>query len=51
MEQNQNYITLELNMKLSMRDYRLVLGVKRAWIIAIVVGVIQLVTWFYKSRH
>lgn len=52
MEQNQNnYITLEMNLKLSCKDYRLVLGVKRTWIIAIVVGMIQLATWFIKSRH
>lgn len=52
MEQNQNdnYITFELNMKLQMRDYRIVLGLKRTWILAIVVGVIQLVVWVLKSR-
>ena len=38
MEQNQNsYITFEMNLKFQMKDYRLVLGVKRASIIAIVV--------------
>lgn len=53
MEQNknENYITLELNMKLQMRDYRLVLGLKRAWIVAVVVGGIQLLTWLLKSRQ
>lgn len=51
MEQNQNnYITLECNLKFQMKDYRLVLGIRRAWIIAIIVGGIQLVTWFLKSR-
>jgi|GEM_PF-2038992 len=49
--QNENYITLELNMKLQMRDYRLVLGLKRTWILAMVVGAIQLVTWFLKNRQ
>lgn len=34
-----------------MRDYRLVLGMKRTWIIAIVVGVIQLVAWVLKGQH
>ena len=49
MEQNKNdnYITLELNMKLSMRDYRLVLGLKRTWILAIVVGTTQLLIWLW----
>lgn len=52
MEQNQNnYITLEMNLKFQMKDYRLVLGFKRVWIIAIVVGVIQLATWFVKNRQ
>ena len=52
MEQNQNnYITLEMNLKFQMKDYRLVLGFKRAWIIAIVVGVIQLATWLVKKRQ
>lgn len=52
MEQNQNdnYITFELNMKLQMRDYRIVLGLKRTWILAITVGVIQLMVWIIKSR-
>lgn len=53
MEQNknENYITLEFKMKLQMRDYRLVLGLKRAWIVAIIVAVGQLATWFLKSRQ
>ncbi len=52
MEQNQNnYITFEMNLKFQMKDYRLVLGIKRAWIIAIVVGVIELVTWLVKNRQ
>lgn len=52
MEQNKNdnYITLELNMKLQMRDYRLVLGLKRAWIMAFVVGFTQLLVWLLKDR-
>lgn len=53
MEQNknENYITLELNMKLQMRDYRIVLGLKRTWILAVVVGIVQLAIWFIKNRH
>lgn len=52
MEQNQNdnYITFELNMKLQMRDYRIVLGLKRTWILAVAVGVIQFVVWMLKGR-
>lgn len=50
MEQNQNnYITLEMNLKLQMRDYRIVLGIKRVWIVAIVVGLIQLTTWILNA--
>jgi hypothetical protein len=33
-----------------MKDYRIVLGMKRTWIIAIIVGVIQLIAWMLK-RH
>ncbi len=52
MDQNQNnYITLEMNLKLQMKDYRIVLGIKRAWIVALGVFAIQLVTWFLKDRH
>lgn len=53
MEQNQNesYITLELNMKLQMRDYRIVLGLKRTWILAMVVGLVQIVMWLIKYRQ
>lgn len=45
MDQNSNYITIEMNVRISMKDYRLVLGMKRTWIIAIVIGAIQLVAW------
>ena len=48
MEQNSNYITIEMSCK--MRDYRIVLGVRRMWIIAITVGAIQLSMWFIKSH-
>ncbi len=52
MEQNQNnYITLEMNLKLSMKDYRIVLGIKRAWIVAFAVGLIQLTTWILRGRQ
>lgn len=52
MDQNQNnYITLEMNLKLQMKDYRIVLGIKRAWIVALVVALIQLTTWFVKGRQ
>lgn len=51
MDQNQNnFITLEFNLKLQMKDYRLVMGIKRAWIIAVLVGVVQLLAWFLKNR-
>lgn len=52
MEQNQNnYITLEINLKLQMKDYRIIVGIKRAWIVAIVVGLIQLATWITKGHQ
>ncbi|MBN8538929.1 MAG: hypothetical protein J0L82_00980 [Deltaproteobacteria bacterium] len=52
MEQNQNnYITLEMNLKLQMKDYRIVLGIKRTWIVALVVALVQLATWFVKDRQ
>lgn len=51
MDQNSNYITIEMNLRLQMKDYRLVLGMKRIWIIAIVVGIIQMVAWAVKGHH
>jgi hypothetical protein len=34
MERNENnYITFEMNLKLQMKDYRIVLGIKRTWIV------------------
>lgn len=48
--QNENYLTFELNMRVQMRDYRLVLGIKRTWILALVVGGIQLLVWFLKGQ-
>ena len=50
MDQNSNYITIEMNLRLQMKDYRLVLGMKRTWIIALVVGAIQLIAWAIKSH-
>lgn len=51
MEQNQNdYITLEMNLKLSMRDYRIVLGLKKTWIVALIVGTVQLLAWALKGQ-
>jgi hypothetical protein len=51
MEQNQNdYITLEMNLKLSMRDYRIVLGLKKTWIVALLVGAVQLIAWALKGH-
>lgn len=50
MDQNSNYITIEMNLRLQMRDYRLVLGMKRTWIIALIVGAIQVVAWAIKGR-
>jgi uncharacterized membrane protein len=52
MERNENnYITFEMNLKLQMKDYRIVLGIKRTWIVALGLFAIQLVTWFLKDRH
>lgn len=48
--QNQNYITLEIVMRFSMKDYRIILGLKRTWILAIVVGLTQLAVWLLKGR-
>lgn len=52
MEQNKNdsYLTAEINMRFQMRDYRLVLGIKRTWILALVVGGVQLLVWLLKGR-
>lgn len=51
MDQNSNYITIEMNLRLQMKDYRIVLGMKRTWILAVAVGVIQLLVWLVKGRH
>jgi uncharacterized membrane protein len=50
MDQNSNYITVEMTFRLQMKDYRFVLGMKKTWIIAVIVGVIQLAVWLIKNR-
>ena len=50
MDQNSNYITIEMNLRLQMKDYRLVLGMKRTWIVAAIVGAIQLIAWAIKGH-
>ena len=49
MDQN-NYITIEMNIRLQMKDYRFVLGAKRTWIIALIVGAVQLAAWAFKGQ-
>ena len=51
MEQNSNYITVELVCKIQCQDYRVALGVKRIWIISLVVGAIQIGVWILKAHH
>lgn len=51
MDQNSNYITVEMTFRLQCKDYRLVLGMKRTWIVALVVGAIQLIAWAIKDHH
>ena len=50
MDQNSNYITIEMNIRLQMKDYRIVLGMKRTWILALIVGAIQLIVWAIKGH-
>lgn len=50
MDQNSNYITLEMNVRLQMKDYRLVFGLKKTWIVALVVGLAQIITWMLKGH-
>lgn len=50
MDQNSNYITLEMSIRLQMKDYRFVLGLKKTWIIAIVIGTIQIIAWLTKGH-
>lgn len=51
MEKNQEYITLEVSIRLNVKDYRAILGVKRTWIIAIVVGTVQAAFWLYHQYY
>ncbi|MBC7457353.1 MAG: hypothetical protein H7235_03685 [Bdellovibrionaceae bacterium] len=48
MEQNTNYLTFELNVKFQMKDYRLIMGLKKAWIMAVIVGAIKITAWIIK---
>lgn len=45
MNQDQNYITLEMNLKLQMKDYRIVLGVRKFWITTLLVVLLKLAIW------
>lgn len=52
MEQNKNdYMTLELNLKFQMKDYRIALGIKRAWVIAVILGLVRLAVWYFGGRQ
>ena len=50
MDQNQNYITLEMNIKFQMKDYRLVLGFKKTWIIILIVSMAQIIAWLIRGH-
>lgn len=45
MNQDQNYITIEMNLKVQMKDYRLVLGAKKVWIVIAVTVLSKLALW------
>ncbi|MBX3041641.1 MAG: hypothetical protein KF789_13125 [Bdellovibrionaceae bacterium] len=51
MEKNNSdsYLTAEIHMRFQVRDYRLVLGIKRTWTLALIVGGVQLLVWLLKS--
>lgn len=49
MDQNSNFITIEMNMKIQMKDYRIILGLKKSWIVAVIVAAIQLIAWALKG--
>jgi uncharacterized membrane protein len=51
MNPNSNLITVEVHLKIACADYRMILGSKRAWIVAIVVAAIQLVGHYFKFHH
>lgn len=51
MEQDSNYITIEAGLKISMKDYRIVLGLKKTWILAAIIGGIQLLAWLIRNHH
>lgn len=51
MDQNSNYITVEMNFKIQMKDYRFVLGLKKTWIIALAVAATQIVAWLIKGAN
>lgn len=50
MDQNTNYITFEMNIKLQMKDYRIILGLEKTWIVAIAVGLVQIIVFAIKSQ-
>lgn len=45
MNQDQNYITIEMNFRFQMKDYRLIFGVKRIWITMILVIAVKTIIW------
>lgn len=50
MEQNSNYITVEVNFKLSMKDYRLVLGLKKTWVLMLIVCIARFIEWYWGNQ-
>lgn len=46
---NSNYLTVEINCKISLKDYRLVRGIKKSWIVAIIVIIIKIIEIKYFS--
>ena len=50
MDQNPNFLTIEFNFRFQCKDHRLVLGMKRTWILSLIVGTIQLIVWAIKGH-
>ncbi len=49
MDPNSNCLMIEISFRLRM-NYKLVIGIKRTWLVATLLGVIQTVVWLLKGH-
>lgn len=45
MNQDQNYLTIEMSFRMQLKDHRMVFGAKNLWIVSAIMIIIKILVW------